>query len=198
MKVLIDPGHSLQTTGKISPDGSVKEYLFARELATAVERKLRQAGIDVERIITPEEDDNIDISSKERADRIYKTSCREECLLVSLHSNMTVSDGKWHNGRGWSIYVDRHATDRSRLLAFLIAGEAGSEGLKVNKPDDDSQFLCWETDLGYGEAIKDIPAVLIKSAYLDNKDDVKYICSEIGVKSLSDIIVRGISNYLIN
>ena len=46
MKILIDNGHGENTKGKRSPDGRLREYLYAREIAEAIERELRLRGYD--------------------------------------------------------------------------------------------------------------------------------------------------------
>lgn len=37
VKILIDNGHGVNTTGKQSPDGRLHEYAYAREIAKRVE-----------------------------------------------------------------------------------------------------------------------------------------------------------------
>ena len=65
MKILIDNGHGENTPGKRSPDGKLREYLYAREIAESVERALRAKGYDVERIVH----ETIDVPLAERARR---------------------------------------------------------------------------------------------------------------------------------
>ena len=56
MKVLIDNGHGVETPGKRSPDGRLREYAYAREIADRVVSLLQDNGIDAVRIV-PEETD---------------------------------------------------------------------------------------------------------------------------------------------
>ena len=41
IKILIDNGHGIDTAGKCSPDGSLREYKWAREIAARVVNALR-------------------------------------------------------------------------------------------------------------------------------------------------------------
>lgn len=66
IKILIDNGHGSNTPGKCSPDKSLMEYSYTREIATKVVDKLRELGYDAERV-TPE---ITDISLSERVRRI--------------------------------------------------------------------------------------------------------------------------------
>ncbi len=59
MKILIDNGHGNDTAGKRSPDGSLREYKWAREIATRLETALKRKGLDAERIVKEETDASI-------------------------------------------------------------------------------------------------------------------------------------------
>ena len=52
MKILIDNGHGVDTAGKRSTDGSLREYKYAREIAEKVVSELKKRGFDAERIVT--------------------------------------------------------------------------------------------------------------------------------------------------
>ena len=43
--VLLDNGHGSNTLGKQSPDGIIKEYLYTRNLATAIYTELLQVRL---------------------------------------------------------------------------------------------------------------------------------------------------------
>lgn len=65
MKVLIDNGHGETTPGKRSPDGRLREWAYAREIADMVVTGLRKRGIDAERIVR----EDTDVSLSERCKR---------------------------------------------------------------------------------------------------------------------------------
>ena len=46
MKILIDNGHGVTTKGKRSPDGSLLEWAWTREIARHVVAKLNELGYD--------------------------------------------------------------------------------------------------------------------------------------------------------
>ena len=41
IKVLVDNGHGVETPGKRSPDGRLREYKYAREIAASVIARLK-------------------------------------------------------------------------------------------------------------------------------------------------------------
>ena len=45
MIVLIDNGHGVNTPGKCSPDKQIREYSYAREIASSLEQKFKEKGI---------------------------------------------------------------------------------------------------------------------------------------------------------
>lgn len=66
MKILLDSGHGINTPDKRSPDGKLREYAWAREIAKRLEGALKAKGFDAERIVTEE----TDISINERVRRV--------------------------------------------------------------------------------------------------------------------------------
>ena len=63
MKVLIGNGHGIETLGKRSPDGRLREYAYTREVADRVVKTLTAAGIDAVRIV-PEDADVRRVASR--------------------------------------------------------------------------------------------------------------------------------------
>lgn len=85
MIVLIDNGHGANTPGKCSPDKQIREYSYAREIASLLEQKLKEKGITATRIVTEEND----VPLNTRASRV-NTICREfgaqNCCVVEYLS----------------------------------------------------------------------------------------------------------------
>ncbi|KAA3701565.1 N-acetylmuramoyl-L-alanine amidase, partial [Bacteroides salyersiae] len=86
MKILIDNGHGENTPGKRSPDGMLREYLYAREISDDIVRELVKRGYDAERIVK----ENVDVSLSERARRVNEVCGKlgtSNVLLISVHCN---------------------------------------------------------------------------------------------------------------
>lgn len=192
MKVLLDPGHSSKTPGKRSPDGVLREYKWARELTSVIEKKLDALGIAHQRTTTPDEDD-IEISLTKRCRRANEIAKKEKCILISIHCNAAGADGQWHSAKGWSVFVSLNASGNSKKLASLIATEAIQTGIKVRQPDP--QHLYWTQNLAICRDTS-MPAVLVENMFQDNKEDVQYLLSDEGKENLANIIVKGICNYI--
>lgn len=191
MKILIDNGHGIDTPGKRSPDGRLREYAYAREIANRVVSLLQGDGMEAMRIV-PEETD-IPLSERvARADKLYMESGRQ-AILVSLHCNAAGNGEQWMTARGWSIFVDPTASAKSRLLATEIAKVAQNKGVRVRKEVSDRNY--WISRLYICKHSR-CPAVLIENFFQDNKEDVEFLLSESGKRCVTEIARQGIRNYL--
>lgn len=99
MKILIDNGHGENTPGKRSPDGSLREYAYAREIADRIAHELSARGYDAERIVR----ETVDVPLSERARRVNEVCGRygtANVVLVSIHCNAAGNGAEWMNARG--------------------------------------------------------------------------------------------------
>lgn len=212
MKILIDNGHGVNTKGKCSPDGTFREYAWAREIAKRIEKSLKAKGYDAERIV-PEE---TDISLTERCRRV-NAFCNQigakNVMLVSIHANAAGADGKWKKAGGWSVYTSPGKTDADKLAADLwdaanISLKSYIErffSLKAQGAYDSRQVPLradWsDGDADYEERFTVLtgtkcPAVLTENLFQDNKEDVAYLLSEAGKQAIVDCHVNGIINNI--
>jgi len=191
MKILIDNGHGYDTNGKCSPDGRLREYAWAREIAKRIEAELRKRGLDVQRIVTEERD----ISLTERVRRvnnICKQVGAKNVCLVSVHVNAAGSGG-WRTARGWSGWVYTRSSANSQRLAQLLYAEAEKRGLQGNRSVPVSRY--WTANF-YILRYTDCPAVLTENLFQDNKEDVAYLLSEEGKQTITDLHVEAILKYI--
>lgn len=192
MKILIDNGHGVDTAGKRSPDGSLREYKYAREIAGRIVSELRKQGFDAERIVTEEND----ISLRERCQRVNAICNRlgtNNVILVSVHCNAAGNGSQWINARGWSAHVSLNASTQSKAFARSLIEAAENEGLKVRKYAH--QVPYWEQNLAICRDTN-CPAVLTENLFQDNKEDVAFLLSETGKETIVSLHVKGITNYL--
>lgn len=192
MKILIDNGHGVNTPGKCSPDKSLREYAWTREIASRIAAELQSRGYDAQRIVT----EQTDISLTERVHRvnnICKQYGTKNCVLVSVHINAAGADGKWHDASGWSCWVAPNASTNSKTLAQLLYAEAVKHRLQGNRSVSRERY--W---VGNFTIIKrtNCPAVLTENLFQDNKNEVAYLLSEDGKKHITQLHVDGIINYI--
>lgn len=188
MLVLIDNGHGKDTAGKRSPDGRLREYAYTREIAARLEQALKERGIEAIRI-TPEENDILLAERCRRANRYGA----DGVILVSIHCNAAGADGKWHDARGWSAYVSRNASKKSKELACRLIDAAETQGLKVRRYSQDEPY--WTQNLAICRDTN-CPAVLTENLFQDNREDVDYLLSEKGKQTIVELHMEGIMAYL--
>ncbi len=192
MKILIDNGHGAETKGKISPDGTLKEYIWTRDIASRLVYKLKKKGLDAERIVTEE----TDISLRERCRRVNAHCAKlgaKNVILISIHINAAKSDGKWHDASGWSGWVAPNASQKSKILAQTLYDEAAKRNLKGNRSVPSCRY--W---VGNFAIVRDTncPAVLTENLFQDNKADVEFLMSENGKQEIVNLHVTAILKYI--
>lgn len=191
MKILIDNGHGQNTPGKCSPDRRLLEWRYAREIAVEVERRLKARGYDAERIVT----ETHDVSLAERARRVNSHASRlgkSNVALIAIHCNAAGADGRWHDARGWSGFIARSASSRSRTLAVALHDSARAQGLKTRCPMPSQKY--WTA----GFAIlrnTTCPAVLTENLFQDNRADVDFLLSPQGREAIINLHVNALINY---
>lgn len=192
MKILLDNGHGQNTAGKRSPDGVIREYLYARNIAEEVERRLRSAGYDAERIVR----EAIDVPLSERVRRVNEVCGKmgaSKVLLVSIHLNAAGNGAAWMHGRGWEVFVSPNASRRSKQLASCLAKAAtdGGFALRVSTPEQaykvNDLAVCRDTKCA---------AVLTENLFMDNSEDAALLQTKECFDRLVKLHVEGIINYI--
>lgn len=94
IKVLLDNGHGIDTAGKRSPDGKLREYDWNRKTANVTLSILKERGVDVE-LVVPEITD-IPLSERSlRANAIAKAFGASNVVYVSVHVNAAGNSHQW-------------------------------------------------------------------------------------------------------
>lgn len=211
MKILIDNGHGSNTPGKCSPDKSLREFAYAREIAGMVVDDLKSKGYDAERLV-PE---TTDIPLAERARRVNEWCGKlgtNNVILVSIHCN-AAGNGAWMKAGGWCAYTspgqtkaDTLATDLYSAADVALAkykevfpvlqskGEYGTvqRPIRTDYSDGDPDY-----EARFYILVKTkCPAVLTESLFQDNHADVAFLLSDEGKKAITQLHVEGIVKYL--
>lgn len=196
MKVLVDNGHGINTKGKCSPDKRLKEYLWTRTASKMIVSRLCEIGIDAD-LLVPEMND-IPLSTRvKRVNDTCKKLGSSNVLLVSIHNNAGGSGIKWMDSRGFSVFVSKNASKKSKELAEMLTDEAVSRRLIGNRSIPKDKYWTWSwTDKDiYILKNSNCPAVLTENLFQDNKEDVDYLLSPEGLLNLVNLHVEMIKKY---
>ena len=192
MILCIDNGHGVDTLGKRSPDGVLREYKYCREIAAEVVKRLKTMDYNAQQLVTEENDISLSVRCK-RVNDICKHFGASNVLVVSIHCNAAGADGKWHDARGWQACVSLNASTKSKQLACYLFDAAQNEGLKMRSPKPGQKW--WAQNLAICRDTN-CPAVLTENLFQDNLADVEYLLSDEGREAIVNLHVNGIINYI--
>ena len=194
MKILIDPGHGIDTPGKRSPDGLFREYLWNRQVADLILEGLLSAGVDAALVVT----ETNDVSLRNRVNRV-NTICNRlgasNVLLVSVHANAAGNGSAWMNARGWSCYTSKGKTQSDQVAECLYdAFEAEFQDRKIRKDMSDGD-RDWEENFYVLQKSK-CPAVLLENFFYDNREECAWMLQEETKRRIASAVVKGIIKYI--
>ena len=194
MKILIDPGHGIDTPGKRSPDGLFREYLWNRQVADLILEGLVSAGVDASLVVT----ETNDVSLRNRVNRV-NTICNRlgasNVLLVSIHANAAGNGSAWMNANGWSCYTSKGKTKSDQVAECLYdAFEEEFQDRKIRKDMSDGD-RDWEENFYVLEKSK-CPAVLLENFFYDNREECAWMLQEETKKRIASAAVKGIIKYI--
>lgn len=194
MKILIDPGHGIDTPGKRSPDGLFLEYLWNRHVADLILEGLLSAGVDASLVVT----ETNDVSLRNRVNRV-NTICNRlgasNVLLVSIHANAAGNGSAWMNARGWSCYTSKGKTKSDQVAECLYdAFEEEFQDRKIRKDMSDGD-RDWEENFYVLQKSK-CPAVLLENFFYDNREECAWMLQEETKRRIASAAVKGIIKYI--
>lgn len=194
MKILIDPGHGIDTPGKRSPDGLFREYLWNRQVADLIMEGLVSAGVDASLVVT----ETNDVTLRNRVNRI-NTICNRvgasNVLLVSVHANAAGNGSAWMNASGWSCYTSKGKTKSDQVAECLYdAFEEEFQDRKIRKDICDGD-RDWEENFYILQKSK-CPAVLLENFYYDNREECAWMLQEETKRRIAGAAVKGIIKYI--
>ena len=192
MIVLVERGHGIETLGKRSPDGVLREWKYCNEIATGVVKRLKTLGYNAQMLVTEENDISLGTRCK-RANEVCKHFGASNVLLVSIHLNAKGNGSAWMDARGWQACVSLNASARSKQLASYLYDAASAQGLKMRSPKPGQKW--WAQNLAICRDTN-CPAVLTENLFQDNESDYKYLLSDEGREAIINLHVNGIINYI--
>ena len=198
IKIILGTAHLSSTPGKRSPDGKFREYVYSRKVCKAVQEELLSRGVDC--VIDYLDDDMPGLTSSQelvrRVQIVNEMAKKTDCLYVSIHVNASAKNG-WDKATGFSIYTSPGET-KSDALATDIFDEATKllkplgKSLRKDMSDGDPDF----EENFYVLRKTSCPAVLTENFFQNSKEDVEWLESEGGFKTVVAYHVSGILKYL--
>ena len=192
MHIILDNGHGYNTPGKRSPDGTLIEAIYTRQLVKDLVLELEKHGHTVHILVPEPEDIPLNVRVK-RINAVCWAVGVKNTILISIHLN---ADGtKWMNATGWSCYTCKGQTESDRLADCLY--KAAEQILKNQvirtdyARDGDSD---WEENF-YILRHSLCPSVLTESFFMDGLN-LAFLQSQAGKQAIIDTHIEEIIEYL--
>lgn len=193
---MLDAGHGKDTPGKRSPDSSLMEWEYNREIAKRVQKILLSYGIDTRLVV----EDDWDMPLKQRYIKVNKICDRYgagNVIMISIHCN-AASNGQWTNARGWSVWTTKGQTNSDKLADELYTAAQSylpQYGMTLRKETYNDGDVDYEKNFTVIYGAK-CPAVLTENLFMDNKVDCAWLLTEEGKETITNIHVDGILKYM--
>lgn len=209
--IILGTAHLATSPGKCSPDKSLRECYYSRELASRIKSDLEREGFMVVidyAALQPNSPMRGSTWRQEQSRELQwrvdfvNSVCRSvgasQCVYVSIHVNGMGSDGQWHDARGWSVWTSPGKT-KGDALATEIWKVADATFPKDHRHVVRADWSDGDPDFEAGLYVlrKTLcPAVLTENFFQDNREDVAYLLSEAGMDAIVKVHVEGIKNYI--
>ena len=180
MKICLDYGHSAQTKGKRSPDSSLMEYEFNRDVGRRLKAILERHNIEVIETVT----DDTDVSLTERCNIANKNNVD---YLVSIHANADGKGYNWTSARGWEIHIVGKGGKAEKLAKAIHKHSIPILGLKDRGVRISNFQVLRDTDM---------PAVLIEHGFYTNKEECDILKTEEFRQKCAEADAKGILEFL--
>lgn len=176
MRIVIDAGHSYDTPGKRSPDGSLREYQFNSAVAQYVADELKE--YENVKVLSTHRDDR-DVPLKERTDTANAWGAD---LFVSIHANAAGDNWSAAGGIETYVYVTRPAA--AVALANAVQRQLiRATGLADRGVKSADYFVLRETRM---------TAILVECGFMTNRVEAELLKSDEYRRKCAKAIVAGI------
>ena len=175
--ICLDYGHGASTAGKRSPDCTLLEYEFNRDVGRRLKAILERHNVKV--IETVEDDTDLALSSRCGVANFY------ECdYFVSIHAN--ADKEYWTSANGWEIHIIAKG-GKAEELAKKIHKYSQELGLKDRGIKVSNFQVLRDTDM---------PAVLIEHGFYTNKEECEKLKSDSFRQKCAECDAKGILEQL--
>jgi N-acetylmuramoyl-L-alanine amidase len=178
VKIMLDPGHDINTPGKRAPDGSVREFEFNKATAIHTANLLAQYN-GVEVYFSHDLNDAIDTSLNARADLANRLQVN---CLVSIHANAGPT-----SARGIETFIYLNTPTSTDNLARMIHDHVINITGMTNRGVKRADFaILRQTNMD---------ALLIECGFMTNNEDLALLKSDEYRRKCAQGIVNGLVQF---
>lgn len=183
-KVVLDPGHGVETAGKRSPDNTYFEHEFNLDMAKRIKAQLERHGVAV--TLTRSTENDVTLQK-----RVSISNTTSPNLFVSIHSNASGSGSTWTKPDGYGIYTSKAGATAERNIAAN----------KILTRAKEADIALWGNGLFHNNSLYVLkntvaPAVLIEHGFHTNYAETQLLKSDVYRQKLAEVDTKGILDYL--
>jgi N-acetylmuramoyl-L-alanine amidase len=180
LSVILDPGHGAETVGKRSPDGSVLEYAFNRDMAARVKAHLERHGVVT--LLTVYDDADMSLE-----DRCKAANDSGADVFVSLHANAYGNGKTWTKQSGWEIFTYKKGSFSEQLANAIHDETIPASGLVDRGVKAERYYVIRNVNM---------PAALIEHGFYTNQTEIELLKSPEFRERLAVMDAKGILRFL--
>lgn len=192
--LMFDYGHGTRkyTKGKRSPDQTLFEGEWNREVGKMIVNGLRELGVDCREIVT--EDEDISLQKRcDRANKIVSDNPDKKCRYISIHINASPKEGWDDKASGACGFTCINPNEESIKMAQCYYDMIEEFDLKGNRsvPAD----RVWKANY---KVLRDTkcPAILTENLFMTNHKECEYLKSQEGKKALANVHIAALCKYI--
>lgn len=178
MRVCLDAGHGIETAGKRSPDGSLAEYEFNRDVTNRIKNILEKH--DVEVLLTCDDEHDVDLKV-----RCEYANANKADYYISIHAN--AHKEYWTDANGWEIHIVGKGGKAEQLAKAIHKHSISELGLRDRGIKVSSFQVLRDTDM---------PAVLIEHGFYTNKEECEKLKDSTFRQKCAECDAKGILEHL--
>lgn len=182
--IILSAAHGKNVSGKQSPDGRFREYIFSRRAQRLIQAGLHEMGVPC--ILIPEGDTEPGLRKRVE----IENQIRQPAFVFSLHNNAAGNGTKWMSARGVEIWTSKGETLSDAYATIIF------QALQKAFPEIEH----WRTDYyrdgdldkeeNFTELMSIHPAVLLEWLFQDNKLDVEFLEKEENLQRLVGCLIQ--------
>lgn len=186
MKISISAGHGYMTGGKRTcpfPDGrQMREHEFNRDVAFALDYKLRQAGHETVLCF-----DQIGVSDMPLADRVGKANRSSANIYVSIHANAMGDGSKWLDQyHGLVAMYYKGSKNGERLARCILEQMSKDLGMPINS---------FQPGKLYEPKYTAMPCTIVECGFMTSRIDAAKLITYEYRQAVAESIYKGICAY---
>lgn len=182
LRVVADAGHGINTPGKRSPDGKLREFQFNKDVTERFKEILETEyeGVEVRLVADHKGGADVPLATRTNIANLWPAD-----VYVSIHAN--ANTGQWGDWTGIETYVyttwPKESTELAKVVHAKLIKATGMRDRGVKAKD---LHVLRETKM---------PAILVECGFMDSRIDFPKLMSDEYRETCARAIAEGVAEF---